>query len=90
MTLSDADATVIAAVFVAGGTWLAGRGRKANRSAMEKLVAKVTEEASEQYRDEITRNEQQHRAEIERLSKQYKESIAWYQKQLKSGGSNDA
>lgn len=90
MALTDADATVIAAVLVGGGTWLAGRGRKANRSAMEKLVAKVTEEASEQYRAEQARTDKQHQAEIERLTKQYSDSIAWYQKQFKLRGPSDS
>lgn len=86
--LTEPVALVIAAVI---GTPIWGlfnhRRRKADQTAMEKLVAKVTEEASEEYRATSARMEQQYKDEIRRLEKQYKESILWYQQQLR--GRND-
>lgn len=87
MSITLADATVLTALPPAAIVWLTWRKRKADAAAMEKLVAKVTEEASEEYRAEIARMDQQYKDEIRRLEKQYKESILWYQKQL--GGHGD-
>lgn len=92
MSLSEPVAYVIGSILVGGGTWAAGRGVKAKRSGMERLVASVTEDASEEYRKQAERMETQYKAELGRSDRSHKEEIGrlekqlrWYQDQLKGG-----
>lgn len=54
MSVSGSTATLIAGVPSALATWLAFRQRGTRRSALEKLVADLTETIGKQFRDEIT------------------------------------
>lgn len=96
MTLTLADATVIATIPGTVATlWLAQRRKRADTRAMERLVAKVTEEASGEYREQAARSDKQHREEVTRIERQHKAELERYDRQLAwlqqrvSGGNND-